>query len=183
MDNERNSASGDQVKQLLDWILEQLQSLRAYDGREEIDAHCDDLMSQITLSVESTMQRISRQGNWLVERVESYRKELKDQLSVHSATELVWQLERLSTEFDTFYRDSMTQVAEKEDSDVLNASKKKAHEFSIKIGKAKQLTKAKTFQNNRLIFKEYPITSDTYEYGSLEYYEEINFNQGIWTFI
>ena len=166
-------------KQLMDQIQEQMLGLRAYDAGEEIDAHCDDLMSQITLSVESTMQRISRQGNWLLERVESYRKELKDQLSVSLATHLGRQIEGISAEFDTFYRDSMTQVAEKEDSDVLNASKMKAHEFSIKIGKAKQLTKAKTFQNNRLIFKEYQITSDMYEYGSLEYYEEINFNQGI----
>ena len=180
-DNETDVAWADRVasfQNLMDQVHNQVHSLRAYDGREEIDAHCDDLMSQIMLSVESTIKRINKQGNELLQRVESYRKSLKDRFSLVSATETGKQVEKLLEKFDAFYHESLEHVFEKEDPKSLEISIQRAHEYSIRLGKAKQLIKAKTFQENQLVFKEHPITSDTYEYGSLDFREDINFQQG-----
>ena len=171
---------------LVNQVRDQVLDLAAYNGREEIDAYCDDLITQVTVSVESTIEQISKQGNKLLDSIDAYRKDLINGLSGSSATELSKSVQKLSDEILAFCESSNEKFGTKSDdldSSELDKEILKAHDYIMKIGKTRQIIKIKTKENNKLVFKEFPLTSETYEYGRLENSEQVYYQQGETSFL
>ena len=76
-----NNPTRDYIKSLIGDLEERLYNLRIYDGKYEIDAYCDDLQSQVILTIESAIKDLNELQEKLLADINSYRYDQTKRLS------------------------------------------------------------------------------------------------------
>ena len=72
------------LKALIRELEERIYNLRLFDKASEVDAHCDDLIGQVTLNIESAVNRLNKLQDEMIKRINNYRNTL---LEVGDASE------------------------------------------------------------------------------------------------
>ena len=96
------------LKSLIEDLEQRVYDLSNFDAASEINYHCDDLIGQVTLTIESAMEHLNKVQTRMVNEVNAYRtRRLNAQKLGPELSPGQEKLEKLSTEIEAFKSDAI----------------------------------------------------------------------------
>ena len=89
------------LKSLIDDLEERIHELKLFDAVSEVNFHCDDLIGQVTLTIESAMEHLNNVQTRMFNEINEYRAALID-ASSREQSKAKEELKKLWQELETF---------------------------------------------------------------------------------
>ena len=96
----RDQASS--LKSLIGDLEERIHELKLFDAASEVNLHCDELIGQVTLTIESAMEHLNNVQTRMFNEINQYRAELIDASSSREQSKAKEEFKKLWQEFETF---------------------------------------------------------------------------------
>ena len=102
MSSEQTRDESRKLKALIGELEEKVANLTLFDKIYEVNAHCDDLVGQVTLAVHSAIERLNQYQAEMVDEINNYRAELLQTEEAKQDDELKMAVVKLSEEIEEF---------------------------------------------------------------------------------
>ena len=166
------------LKGLVDGVQDKVRKLKSLDEGEEINAHCDELVKEVTEAIESATKHLNKLGNELLEQINRFRNEAlnarKDSASSNQTHKRFkkadetptrptrapspknHELDELSAEIETFakeWNEFFTQITKTASEEEMEKAQCQVRDFEVKIKELESQLRGDLFNKQMLRFR------------------------------
>ena len=157
----------------MDELREKIHELRSFNGREEINSYCDDLVSQVILAAESAHKHVENNQNLLISEIDAYRVRLLESVFPRASPSACDTLSKIdkwaeddvvsTNEFESLLNEIVNYEKKLMETDntfhVRNLLEADASDYKMRLKRAAEEMRNRTFNNNFMKFKSNRILS------------------------